>query len=164
MEDEAPLLSALAQSAKAHWGYFPETLDTWRSQLTIADADIQAKPVFVAMADGEVAGFYSLAAAGSSWELDNLWVLPKFMDRGIGRSLLAHALDVAWNQGAAEVTVDSDPNAEPFYLACGAIRRGELPAPIAEDPSRVRPQLVFNTRMAHLKRVDHAHHEPDTEL
>jgi len=41
------------------------------------------------------------------------------------------------------VTVDADPNAESFYLACGADRCGEVPAPIRGEPGRVRPQLAF---------------------
>lgn len=48
------------------------------------------------------------------------------------------------SRGAVEITVDSDPNAEAFYLACGASRRGKVPAPIAGEPHRVRPQLAFN--------------------
>jgi hypothetical protein len=43
-------------------------------------------------------------------------------------------------------TIDSDPNAEPFYLACGAERTGAIPAPIAGQPARVRPQLVVRIR------------------
>ena len=88
-------------------------------------------------------GFYSLRPSQSAWELDNLWVLPKFMHQGIGRALLAHALATAARGGASEITVDADPNAESFYLECGAIKRGEIPAPIAGQPKRVRPQLVF---------------------
>jgi molybdenum cofactor cytidylyltransferase len=65
------------------------------------------------------------------------------MHRGIGRALLAHALATAARGGAAEVIVDADPNAESFYLECGAIRRGEVAAPIAGQPNRVRPQLAF---------------------
>ena len=79
----------------------------------------------------------------SAWELDNLWVAPEFMRRGIGRSLLRHALGTAARGGAVEVTVDADPNAEAFYVSCGAIRRGEVAAPIRGEPARVRPQLAF---------------------
>lgn len=39
------------------------------------------------------------------------------------------------------ITIDADPNAEAFYLACGVIRVGHVAAPIFADPSRVRPQL-----------------------
>src|SRR5712671_816151 len=94
----------------------------------------------------EVAGFYSLSPLGRSWELDNLWVLPRFIRLGVGRALLSHALQTAACGGAAEVTVDADPNAEPFYLECGAVRRGVVPAPLPGQPQRARPQLTFDVR------------------
>lgn len=146
VEHEAELLSALAMRAKAHWGYSAEVLERWRSELTISPTTVRTKRTFVAVVDGEVVGFYSLAPSETSWHLDNLWVLPEFMHRGIGRALLSHALATALHGGAAEVTVDADPNAESFYLGCGAVRCGELSAPIPGQPGRVRPQLLFNAR------------------
>jgi ribosomal protein S18 acetylase RimI-like enzyme len=142
---EAETLSALALDAKARWGYAPETIESWRDQLRISSADVVSKPTYVSAIDGEVVGFYSLAPAGHTWELDNLWVAPQFMHRGIGRALLTHALDVAFRGGASSVTVDADPNAESFYQSCGGIRYGDVPAPIPGEPGRVRPQLAFNT-------------------
>jgi GNAT superfamily N-acetyltransferase len=142
---EAETLSALALDAKAQWGYSRETIESWRDQLRISSADVASKPTYVGAIDGEVVGFYTLAPAGRTWELDNLWVAPRFMRRGAGRALLAHALDIAFRGGASSVTVDADPNAESFYLSCGGIRYGDVPAPIAGEPSRIRPQLVFNT-------------------
>ena len=96
--------------------------------------------------DGAIVGFHSLAPGEGSWELDNLWVSPAFMRSGIGRRLLADALERARVGGATRVTVDSDPNAEAFYLRCGAVRCGEIPAPIPGQPGRVRPQLAFEGR------------------
>jgi ribosomal protein S18 acetylase RimI-like enzyme len=129
--------------AKAHWGYSDEALANWRAELAISTEDLQERPAFVATVEGELAGFYSLRPAPSAWELDNLWVAPEFMHRGIGRSLLSHALATAARGGAMEVTVDADPNAEAFYASGGAVRRGEVPAPIRGQPGRVRPQLAF---------------------
>ena len=141
---EAEALSALALEAKAHWGYSREAIDSWRDHLRISSGNVEAKPTYVGAIDGIIVGFYSLASSGLSWELDNLWVAPQFMRRGVGRALLDHALEVAFRGGASSVTVDADPNAEGFYLACGAIRRGEMPAPIPGQPDRIRPQLVFD--------------------
>jgi molybdenum cofactor cytidylyltransferase len=143
VEMEAPVLSSLAMRAKAYWGYSAEALERWRPELAISPMDVREKPTFVAMVGAEIVGFYSLSPSHASWELDNLWVLPEFMQQGIGRALLSHALETATHAGASEVTVDADPNAESFYLECGAIRRGEVPAPIIGDPKRVRPQLAF---------------------
>ena len=142
--DEAAQLSALALEAKAHWGYPAETLESWRELLAISAAEVASKRVYVGLIDGEIVAFYSLAPSPMSWELDNLWVSPRFMHRGLGRELLAHALASARRAGAARITVDADPNAESFYVACGATRYGEVPAPIPGQPERVRPQLAFD--------------------
>jgi GrpB-like predicted nucleotidyltransferase (UPF0157 family)/GNAT superfamily N-acetyltransferase len=142
---EAESLSALAREAKAHWGYSREDLESWRDQLRVSPSDLASKPIYLAAINGDVAGFYSLVPAGRAWELDHLWVAPRFIRRGVGRTLLAHALEVAFRGGASSVTVDADPNAESFYLSCGAVRCGEVPAPVAGQPHRVRPQLFWNS-------------------
>jgi GNAT superfamily N-acetyltransferase len=148
VENEAPVLSALALRAKAHWGYSAEQLERWRTQLSVSPSDIRAKPVFVATVGEEVVGFYSLAPSHPSWELDNLWVLPDFMHRGIGQALLSHALKTAAHGGALRVTVDADPNAAAFYLKAGAAQTGVVPAPIPGQSERVRPQLAFENGRA----------------
>ena len=143
---EAEALSALALKAKASWGYAADTIELWKQDLSISTDAITSRPTFVAAVGDEIVGFYSLLPSNHSWKLDHLWVLPQFMDRGIGRALVAHALETAARGGACSVTVDADPNAESFYLACGADRCGEVPAPIPGQPKRVRPQLTFRGR------------------
>jgi GNAT superfamily N-acetyltransferase len=140
---DAPVLTDLAMRAKAHWGYAAGVLDSWRSELTIAPQDILARPTFVAAIGGEIAGFYALSPRARTCELAHLWVSPRFMRRGVGRALVEHARATAAQGGAVELTADADPNAEAFYLGCGAQSRGAVPAPIPGQPERVRPQLVF---------------------
>ena len=140
---EAEALSALALKAKANWGYPADTIESWKQELTISAQAIVTRPTCVAVIGDEIVGFYSLSPSRDAWKLDHLWVLPRFMDRGIGRTLVAHALETAARGGASSVTVDADPNAESFYLACGGVRCGEVPAPIPGEPGRVRPQLAF---------------------
>lgn len=145
-ELEAEELSALAREAKAHWGYSAETIASWNRELSVSGRDIAAQPTFLVEVEGRIAGFYSLRPSSRAWEIDHLWVRPSFMRRGIGRALVTHALEAAASKGAASVIVDADPNAETFYRACGAIRYGEVPAPIPGQPGRVRPQLEFRAR------------------
>ena len=143
-ETEATVLSELALSAKQVWGYSLVDIERWRSQLIISAEDITSKPTFIAEAENVVVGFYLLVPAARAWELDHLWVSPQYIRRGVGRALLAHASDTARISGASSITIDADPNAESFYVACGAIRQGVIAAPIAGYPDRIRPQLVLN--------------------
>jgi GNAT superfamily N-acetyltransferase len=144
LESDAPALSALAIESKAHWGYSPDILKAWQAQLTISREDIRTKTMFVAVLDGETAGFYALISSDDTWELAHLWVSPRFMRKGVGRTLVAHAIEMASRGGAREIRVDADPNAERFYVACGAVRRGKVAAPIPGQPQRIRPQLILH--------------------
>jgi len=145
-ESEAPILSALALEAKEHWGYSPHDIAHWRPNLVISAREVDAQPTFVAAIEKVRVGFYSLVPAPQTWELNHLWVSPQFQRRGLGRALLTHAKDTARAGGAASIAIDADPNAEPFYVKCGAIRQGVVAAPIADDPGRCRPQLILRVR------------------
>ena len=138
---EASALSALAVAAKQHWSYAPEDIERWHPLLTVTPDDIASRPAFVAEVESEVVGFYLLAPNGATWELEHLWVSPQCMGRAAGRALLAHASRTAQVGGASVILIDADPNAEAFYLACGAVRVGSIAAPIASDPGRVLPRL-----------------------
>lgn len=144
---EHEALSALAFASKAHWGYASEQLRAWRSDLTFTPDTISARPTFVAEGEaGALVGVVQLNPSVEPWELDALWVHPGAVGLGVGRALLGQALLVARQAGRSEVAIDADPNAEGFYLRCGARRVGELAAPLAGQPHRIRPQLRLATR------------------
>lgn len=142
---EAALLGRIAWEAKASWGYSHAQLEAWRSDLTPADESLRVRPTFVAEVDGEAVGFCQLVMQTSPAELEHLWVLPRFMRKGVGRALLEHAVRHLAQQGAGILAIDSDPNAEAFYVGCGAVRHGLRPAPAEGEPNRVRPQLRLST-------------------
>lgn len=141
-------LNAIALAAKSHWGYSPEQLEAWRSQLAVAPESLQSKPVFIAEAHGQAVGFVQVATDTSPWELDALWVLPSHIGKGIGRSLLHQARSFAAAAGQRELAIDADPNAAGFYLAHGARIVGQVHAPIAGQPHRKRPQLTIGSSAA----------------
>lgn len=127
--DEAESLTRLAMEAKAHWGYRAEQLEAWRPSLAATAEQLRSQPAFVLEADS-VVGFYSLRVVDGACELDNLWVAPSEVGRGHGRELLAHAVNMARSMGLREIVIDADPNAEKFYVHCGAVVTGVVPAPI----------------------------------
>jgi GNAT superfamily N-acetyltransferase len=145
MPSEAEALGTIALAAKASWGYSPAQLAAWHSDLVQTAESVQTQPTFVAEVAKEVAGFYQLRIAAAHAELDHLWVHPRHMRRGIGKLLMAHALQYLAHLGIAFVEIDSEPNAEPFYLTCGAIRVGARAAPIDGEPHRIRPQMRLST-------------------
>lgn len=89
-----------------------------------------------------IAGFHALSRVDDSQlELDALFVSEKHQGKGFGRLLMADALKLARQQAAETLLIQADPYAEPFYLACGAVRIGERPS--ASIPGRNLPLLVL---------------------
>lgn len=140
-EDAGPL-SQVARRSKAHWGYAEEWLAAWESDLTLSPEDIRRMHVQVARTDHRIAGFYALDGEVPTLTLEHFWVDPDHMGQGIGRALLRHALVYAAGRGADQVEIESDPNAEAFYVHMGARRVGWRPRPVAGTDRRL-PLLVI---------------------
>lgn len=138
---EADRLNTIAMQAKAHWGYAADQLEQWRESLSTDPQSIEQWPTLVAEDQGDAIGFTQINPDLETWELISLFVLPAHIGRGVGRALLKEAVAIANRAGQTTLHIDSDPNAEPFYLACGAVRIGAELAPIEGDSARVRPQL-----------------------
>ena len=141
--EEANALTALAFESKASWSYSPKQLEKWRGGLTISPVMMFADYVYVAEIDKKIIGYFKLIPNEREWELDHLFVLPQFMKHGIGQALLKAAINMAKQNGAKAIKIDSDPNSEQFYLSCGAKRVGKVAAPIDTDAKRIRPQLLL---------------------
>lgn len=125
---EAAALTELALASKAHWGYDEAFLAACRDELTMHPADIDRRRTTVAEEDGRVLGFTTLDGAPPEGALGMMFVAPDALGRGIGRLLFEHTVTEARRLGFARFTIDADPNAEPFYLAMGAVRIGATPS------------------------------------
>lgn len=141
---ESEELSRLAIASKASWGYSAEQLAIWSPELRISPESIANEPTFVAEEQGRLLGVAQLDTKVMPWALECLWVHPSATGRGVGGQLVRHTLDYARTRGSSELRVDADPHAEGFYLRLGARRVGAVAAPIAGEPSRVRPQLSWS--------------------
>lgn len=137
--EECHALTALAMRSKAHWGYDPAFLERARADLTVDPRAVARGDAFVAERSGNVAGFYWLDDAREAPELMALFVEPPMIGTGVGRALLAHALAQAASRGGRRLIIQSDPFAEGFYLAMGAVRVGSKAS--AVDASRMLPLM-----------------------
>jgi GNAT superfamily N-acetyltransferase len=126
--NDAAMLTAIAISAKRHWGYPDDWIRRWNDQLTITPEYIANNPTFVALLAGQPIGFGALQIRGAEAVLDHLWVLPRGMGCGIGRALFVHAERIAREQSATRLTIVGDPHAEGFYQRLGAVVEGREPA------------------------------------
>ena len=147
--DEAAHLTGIAHAAKRHWGYPEPWIRRWRADLTITASFIRRHPVYCAVANRRVVGFYALSRRRTEFELEHMWVDPALMGRGIGKRLFTHALATARAAGGASLCIASDPNAEGFYLRLGARRVGAVPS---SPQGRELPVLVLALHAAEVRR------------
>ncbi|GAA3012924.1 GNAT family N-acetyltransferase [Streptosporangium longisporum] len=138
---EAGALSELAVRSKAHWGYDEEFMAACRDELAVPESEIARLRTTVAEHDGRVLGFATLEGDPPEGSLGMLFVEPDAIGRGVGRRLFEHAVATAADLGFERLTIDADPNAEPFYLAMGAVRIGATPS--GSVPGRMLPLLAI---------------------
>lgn len=156
---DAPLLSRIAQAAKASWGYSAETLRRWLPELTISAAFVEAHATLVleeALSDVVpsscadylvenrcLLGFSVLVPTDEKdmIELDHFWIIPERQRAGLGRLLFERTLDLARTFGATRLRVVADPHAEGFYKRMGCRRVAEIPAFVEGVEDRVLPVL-----------------------
>ena len=75
--------------------------------------------------DGErIVGFATVRLHGALGELDDLFVDPAWMRRGIGRRLIIDAATVARSDGIARIEVTANTHALDFYNAVGFVLDG----------------------------------------
>ncbi|MDX2040523.1 MAG: GNAT family N-acetyltransferase [Acidobacteriota bacterium] len=141
---EAVVLTEIALAAKRHWNYPERWIELWRESLTITPDFIERHEVFAATESDKLIGFYALVTDDGKTELEHLWVLPKWIGKGIGRQLLAHAIERAASIGAQRIEIVSDPNAEGFYRKAGATQIGEVISTIEAQQRRL-PRLSLDT-------------------
>jgi predicted N-acetyltransferase YhbS len=142
---DAAQLTKLAHRAKASWGYPSTWMNRWSSALTLTRAYLKTHPGFVAEQDGKIVGMCMLELRLVNARLEHVWIDPDYQRQGIGRALVARALEEVAATGEKFVTIESDPFAEEFYLKLGARRTSFVRAPMPGAPDRILPVLELDT-------------------
>ncbi len=113
---EEERLREIAIASKAHWGYDFELVRRWGAGLDFS----RKTELYVAEADGKVVAYASLMPEGDVCVLDELWVEPRWIGKGVGSSLFAFAAERAEALRARRLEWEADPNAVGFYERMGA--------------------------------------------
>jgi GNAT superfamily N-acetyltransferase len=142
--EEAGALTELALMSKASWGYDDDFIERCRDTLTITGDEIHQFPVFAVTDDGILRGYYAMALEPPEAYLVALFIDPAHVRQGFGIRLWAHAIATSRAIGCFRLTVESDPNAEEFYLHMGAQRIGEVESDV--EPGRMLPLLRYEMR------------------
>lgn len=138
---EAKKLTEIAMQSKAFWGYSNELIESWREDLTVTSKMFEDWNVYKYVFDGEIAGFYILNRANIRTSfLEFLFVAPKFINKGIGKELVNHAIQYCIGGSCTIINVLSDPNAKNFYKKQGfkVIAKRE-----SSVPGRFLPEMEY---------------------
>ncbi|OLU35469.1 GNAT family N-acetyltransferase [Pseudomonas sp. PA27(2017)] len=98
--------------------YTAEQISVWTEMpLTDGYRDSVEQNYHIACNDEQpvATGFIDL----QSGEIGAIFVLPAFMEQGIGRRVLAHLEQLALAAGLVDIHLDATPNAAAFYRRCG---------------------------------------------
>ena len=141
--EDADALTKIAFAAKRHWGYPERWIQGWREILTMRPEFITANVAYCAIEENQAVGFYVLTTEDDGLHLDQLWIVPAAMGRGIGGALFQHATAQARDLGFASIKIEADPNAAGFYKRMGATHVGTRVSEI-DGERRALPLLEFH--------------------
>jgi ribosomal protein S18 acetylase RimI-like enzyme len=136
-------LTQIALSAKAHWGYPQRWMEIWTPQLTFNSEYFEENESWVAVLEDRPVAFYTLLDKnGIAW-IEDLWVLPEYIGRGVGKKLFLDAMSRAREKGYKTLQLEADPNAVGFYEKMGMHKIGERRGEVEGKP-RVLPLMEMD--------------------
>ena len=124
---EGERLREIAAAAKGYWAYDPDEVAQWAARGDFSAHGLREKEVFVAEADEVAIAWAALIPKGEVVWLDDMWVEPPWIGKGVGTLLFAHAVELARELGGKTMEWDAEPNAIGFYERVGGryLREGE---------------------------------------
>ena len=127
------ILTQITKKSKAHWGYSNEQIEIWSPYLTVSKEYIKTNSVYNLQIEDRIVGYYSFFHESENIiKLDNLFVLPEFIGKGLGKILMSDFLKRLKNQGIQKVVLNSEPNAEDFYAKFGFVKVGQIETSIKD--------------------------------
>jgi GNAT superfamily N-acetyltransferase len=117
---EWELLREIAFRAKSHWGYDAEVVRKWASRMDLSDSLSDKREVYVAEIGGPLAGWASLMSKGDVGWLDDLWIEPEWIGKGVGTKMFRHAVSRGHELAAARIELEAERHAIGFYEKMGA--------------------------------------------
>lgn len=131
--EDSELLTTITKRSKAYWGFSEEILKEWENLLSISKDYIEKNKVYKLVENENIIGYYSYFSIDEvTIKLDNLFILPEFIGKGFGKTLMNDFLEKANRLGIKKITLDAEPNAEKFYKNFGFETVGQLESSIKD--------------------------------
>ncbi len=129
--------------SKAYWGYDKTFLDRFMKIIGIKADYLNNNNIKLVYLDDQLIGFYNFFRhTDHSFELDNFFLHPDYIGKGLGRKMWQFCCADAQQVGITEFIIWSDPNAENFYIKMGCQKIGERKSPMM--PNRFPPILKYS--------------------
>ena len=117
---------------------YRDTLLAHPEYLILGPEGLAEGRTYVAEQDGSLAGFATWAEAAGTVELEDLFVDPDYMRRGIATALVGRIAEVLRARGVQRLEVTANPDVLGFYRAAGFIDCG-----VAETDFGAAPRMVL---------------------
>lgn len=138
--EELGALTALCLRSKAYWGYDAAFMAACVDELTLTQQDLEQDLISVLEDENRLSGMAQVSLDEGACYLDKPFIDTDRIGLGCGKRLFLWALGAARGLGAAELIIEADPDAAPFYDKMGCQRAGEaLSGSVA---GRVLPRFV----------------------
>jgi ribosomal protein S18 acetylase RimI-like enzyme len=124
--DDLPVVSDLYRRSSLFNDGDREILLANPEVLVFEGVSIREGRTRVAVDDGRVVGFATTRVVGEIVELDDLFVDPDWMRRGVARSLLLDVVAIARARGTAKIEVTANAHARDFYDSVGFVVDGAI--------------------------------------
>ncbi len=140
-------LTALTIRSKSYWGYSSEQITKWKDDLTIHAEYIDQNVVYKLIKENQLIGYYSyIVQDDKKIKLDNIFLEPDFIGNGYGKLMMKHFFQQVKDEGYETIKLDSEPNAEKFYLSLGFKVIGQLESSIK---NRFLPIMELKIKPTH---------------
>jgi GNAT superfamily N-acetyltransferase len=119
--DDLPVVSDLYRRSSLSNEGDRDVLLSHPEALVFEDTSIRDGRTRVAVGDGRIVGFATTRDVGDTCDLDDLFVDPEWMRRGVARLLVSDAARLARARGRSRIEVIANPHALDFYEAVGFV-------------------------------------------
>jgi N-acetylglutamate synthase-like GNAT family acetyltransferase len=143
--NDCQILTEITKKSKAHWGYSEEQIKKWTPFLTISKEYILTNSVYILTQAEQILGYYSyFNNEDNSITLDNLFITPKYIRKGLGKLLMEDFINRMKNTNCKKIILHADPNSEGFYQKLGFQKIGKFQTSIKNRFMPIMEMNLFN--------------------
>ena len=147
--EDLPELNRVLRASKGHWGYSQAYLDEFMEKLGVTENCIANYQIFCVNVDDQFVGFYGFRKnEDDKDELDFFFLDPRYIGKGIGLLMWDSCLDTAKTLGIKDFVLNSEPNAETFYLKLGCKKIGYKKSVVSWE-TRSIPIMSYSLEATH---------------